>query len=171
MADYTAFVIAEHLYNLPNLFSANYDYIEDMLANYSQLPFDGTALGEIGYDGVNSTCGMKYYSNELGSKIEKITNMPAELLIFILHYCPKDSVVIKTNASKVYQYLISQDNLHIEKKFYKLSKYFFGDECVIGVHNKFYNLLTGEDLLMSGINWSIFSSKFFNSEARKGKEI
>jgi hypothetical protein len=160
MAGYTAYLMSEHLYNHQDVFSSCLQNVETVLRHYATLPFDGTALGELGFVGwsrsndkfIPDLSNEKIYSSEIANKIEKSTQMPAEVLLFNMRYYPKDSVQMRTNAVKLYQDILRQGPLFAERKFYKLSKNVFGPSCYIGIHDTFYNLLTGEDMRLTGVD-------------------
>lgn len=160
MAGYTAYLMSEHLYNHQDVFSSGLQNVENVLRHYGTLPFDGTALGELGFVGLGRSTeklmqdlsNEKIYSSEIANKIEKSTQMPAEVLLFNMRYYPKDSLQMRTKAVKLYQDILRQGPLFAERNFYKLSKNVFGPSCYIGIHDLFYNLLTGEDMRLTGVD-------------------
>jgi hypothetical protein len=161
LAGYTVYLMTEHYYNHPELFSAASRLFTETLEAYASVPFDGTALDEFGYMRITPPWEMtdsmefdtRFYSPAMSKELEEAEHSPAEIALLHMRYYPRDSMQIKARAINRYMSILKTGPLRVENDFYETSKKLFGEACFIGVHNTFHNSLTTDEIWATGINW------------------
>lgn len=160
LAGYSVYLLCEHIYNHPDMFVTS-QLFDKILSQYASIPFDGTALDEFGYMRITPPWEIKsheyfterFISPQMKLKLEKIESSPAEITLFHMRYYPKDSAQIKIRAINNYMKVLRSGVLNVENDFYKSSKKYFGEDCIVGVHNTFHNSLIGDEYWITGANW------------------
>ena len=161
LAGYTVYLMVDHFYNHPDMYSYASQSFEDILLKYAQIQFDGTALDEFGYMRITPPWEMKqnemfterFFSPKMGEGLEKTDQTPAEITLLHLRYYPKDSMQVRMRAINRYMDVLREGPLTVENDFYTISKKIFGINCFIGVHNTFHNRLVGDEMWITGVNW------------------
>jgi len=161
LAGYTVYLMTEHYYNHPEMFSAASKLFTETLNAYASIPFDGTALDEFGYMRITPPWEMsedqsfttRFYSGAIARELEKAEHTPVEISLLHMRYYPHDSVRIKARAINRYMSILRSGPLSVENAFYATSKKIFGKRCFIGVHNTFHNTLVEDEMWATGLNW------------------
>jgi hypothetical protein len=161
LAGYTVYLMTEHYYNHPDMFSAASRLFTETLNAYASIPFDGTALDEFGYMRITPPWEMtsdmsfttRFYSPVIARELEKAEHTPVEISLLHMRYYPDDSVQIKARAINRYMSILRSGPQEVENKFYETSKKIFGKDCFIGVHNTFHNTLIEDEMWVTGLNW------------------
>lgn len=161
LAGYTVYLMAEHYYNHPEMFSAASGLFTKTMEAYASVPFDGAALDEFGYMRITPPWEMtdsmvfntRFYSPALGKALEEAEHSPAEIALLHMRYYPRDSVQIKARAINRYMSVLKTGPLRVENEFYANAKRIFGENCFIGVHNTFHNTLVQDEMWATGLNW------------------
>lgn len=161
LAGYTVYLMAEHYYNHPEMFSAASGLFTKTMKAYASVPFDGAALDEFGYMRITPPWEMtdsmvfntRFYSPAMAKEIEEAEHSPAEIALLHMRYYPRDSMQIKARAINRYMSVLKTGPLRVENEFYANAKKIFGENCFIGVHNTFHNTLVQDELWATGLNW------------------
>lgn len=161
LSEYYVYILAQNYYNWNDTYGGYVsDNILSAFKNYSDIPFDATALDE--YTHIRITppwnIGEEYfteriYSPAMDSLYNKIYQSSMSDSFLSMRYMNDSNPASRIRSINRYMDIMRSGPLKVEKDFYRLSKEFFGDETFIGVHNTFHNSLVGDELWQTGGNW------------------
>ena len=158
LAGCTAYVLAAHYYDYPDLFNdVMTKTFRDALEHYADIPFDGTALDEFGYMMLKPKREQpfrdRFYGHAFAAEYKRRTGMALERTLFDMRFAPEGKPEVRIRAIDRYFDVMRDGPLRVEKAFYKMSKEIFGPKTFAGIHNTYHNGLESDDLWRVGLNW------------------
>ncbi|HEX3720618.1 MAG TPA: hypothetical protein VH595_21925 [Verrucomicrobiae bacterium] len=158
LAGYTAYILAAHYYDYPDLFNdVMIGKFREALEHYSDIPFDGTALDEFGYMMVTRHTEQpfrdRFYGRAFDEEFARRTGMSLERTLFDMRFAPEGNPKVRMRAINQYFDVMRDGPLRVEKAFYKMSKEIFGPNTFAGIHNTFHNTMKTDDLWRVGFDW------------------
>ncbi|HEX3627282.1 MAG TPA: hypothetical protein VH280_17890 [Verrucomicrobiae bacterium] len=158
LAGYTAHIMCVHYCDFPDLFNdVMIDKYREALEQYSDIPFDGTALDEFGSLMVTLHNGEpfrdRFYGYAFAAAFKKQTGMPLERALFDMRFAPEGKPEVRIRAINEYFDVFRQGPLRVEQAFYRMSKQIFGTNTFAGIHNTFHNSTRTDDVWRCGFNW------------------
>jgi hypothetical protein len=157
-AGYTAYVMASHYYDSPDLFNEFMpNWFRGFLSHYADIPFDGTALDEFGYMMLKPQREHpfrgRFYGHAFAGEYKRRTGTALERALFDMRYAPEGKPEIRARAINYYFDVMRDGPLRVEQAFYKMSKQIFGPRTFAGIHNTYHNTFYTDDLWRVGFNW------------------
>jgi hypothetical protein len=157
-AGYTAYVIAAHYYDYPDLFNeVMKSTFRDFLNHYADIPFDGTALDEFGYMMLKPQREHPFrdrlYGHTFADEYNRRTGTTLERALFDMRFAPEGKPEVRIRAINYYFDVMRDGPLRVEDSFYSMSKEIFGPKTFAGIHNTYHNGLESDDLWRVGLNW------------------
>lgn len=157
-AGYTAYVMAAHYYDYPDLFNdVMTDTFRDFLKHYADIPFDGAALDEFGYMMLNPKRDHpfrgRFYGRAFADEYERRTGTALQRALFDMRFAPEGKPEVRMRAINYYFDVMREGPLRVEQAFYKMSKEIFGPKTFAGIHNTYHNTFRTDDLWRVGLNW------------------
>jgi hypothetical protein len=157
-AGYTAYIMAAHYYDFPDLFNdVMTNWFHEFLNHYADIPFDGTALDEFGYMMLEPKREHpfrgRFYGHAFADEYKRRTGTSLERALFDMRFAPEGKPEVRARAINHYFDVMRDGPLRVEQAFYQMSKEIFGPKCFAGIHNTYHNTFHTDDLWRVGFNW------------------
>jgi hypothetical protein len=157
-AGHTAYVMAAHYYDYPDLFNeVAADTFREFLMHYADIPFDGTALDEFGYMMLKPQREHpfrdRFYGHAFAQEYQRRTGTALGRALFDMRFAPEGRPEVRARAINYYFDVMRDGPLRVEQAFYKMSKQIFGPKTFAGIHNTYHNTFRTDDLWRVGFNW------------------
>lgn len=158
LAGCTAYVLAAHYYDYPDLFNeVMTQTFRDLLEHYADIPFDGTALDEFGYMMLKPQREKpfrdRFYGHAFAAEYKRRAGIGLERALFDMRFAPEGRPEVRIRAIDRYFDVMRDGPLRVERAFYAMSKEIFGPKCFAGIHNTYHNTMKTDDLWRVGFNW------------------
>jgi hypothetical protein len=157
-AGHTAYVMAAHYYDYPDLFNEFMpNWFRGFFNHYADIPFDGTALDEFGYMMLKPKREHpfrgRFYGHAFAQEYKRRTGTALERALFDMRFAPEGKPEVRARAINSYFDVMRDGPLRVEQAFYKMSKEIFGPKSFAGIHNTYHNTFKTDDLWRVGFNW------------------
>ena len=155
---YTAYIMCVHYCDFPDLFNdVMINKYREALEQYSDIPFDGTALDEFGSLMVtlhnHEPFRDRFYGHAFASAFKKQTGIPLVRALFDMRFAPEGKPEVRIRTINEYFDVFRAGPLRTEQAFHDMSKQIFGPNTFAGIHNTFHNRMGSDDVWRVGFNW------------------